>query len=86
MKNIFKNLLKKRRKIVITFTELPYGKMDTSVKINKGIPVQNVLWTLDRISGDLKRKLTNKAQVNGLSYKNTQTRAFIAQQKVGDLI
>ena len=86
MKNIFKNLLKKRCKIVITFTEMPGRKMDTIVKIDGGIPVQNVLSTLDRMSGDIKRKLTNKAQANGLSYKNTQTREFIKNQKVGDLI
>ena len=86
MKNPFKSLFKRPKRIVFTFTETSNGKIKSEVKMDKGIPVGYALQTIDRFKAEITRGITEKAIGKGLNNKDTRTRPFIAKQTLGDIL
>ena len=84
MTNPFKMLLKRKRRLTITFVYHENGHIETLVKIDKELQVSKVLAALKRVQYQLEQRLIRAGQLAGLNHKMPATRAFIAKTKVKD--
>ena len=85
MKNPFKNLFKRPKRIVFTFTETGDGCIETTVKADRNIPVGYALTAIDWFKNQISQSLGREFLRQRIKTGSPKARYVMRTSKLGDL-
>lgn len=76
----------KPKRIIFTFIEDGKGRVHSSVKFDKSIPVGFAASSLDRLKTEISAGMAVRVTEAGYTPKNPKRRQFISRQTLGDIL